>query len=123
MLKDEASWKPWATSDDPENQRMPEDFSDNLTDFQQLCILRCFRVDRVYNGVTNFVIKQMGQKFVMPPVVELKNIHEQSSPKTPIIFLISPGSDPASSLAKLAEDMGFAGNKLKYLSLGQGKNF
>jgi dynein heavy chain len=36
------------------------------------------------------------------------------------VFILSPGSDPLSDVSKLAEAMGFAGTKFKYLALGQG---
>ena len=63
----------------------------------------------------------MGEKYVTPPIVSFENIYEQSSPLTPIVFILSPGSDPASDLTKLAERSGFGTNKLKFLSLGQGQ--
>ena len=63
----------------------------------------------------------MGEKFVTPPVISFEAIFEQSTPFSPIIFILSPGSDPASDLMKLAERSGFSGNKLKFLAMGQGQ--
>ena len=40
---------------------------------------------------------------------------------SPIVFILSPGSDPASDLWKLAERLAFGTNKIKYLSMGQGQ--
>jgi hypothetical protein len=37
------------------------------------------------------------------------------------VFILSPGSDPASDLMKLAERSGFGGNHLKFLAMGQGQ--
>ena len=37
------------------------------------------------------------------------------------MFILSPGSDPASDLLKLAERSGFGTNKVKFLSMGQGQ--
>jgi len=92
-----------------------------LRGFQRLMLLRCFRVDRIYLAVTQFVTRVMGEKYVMPPVISFEAIYEQSTPLSPIVFILSPGSDPASDLMKLAERSGFGANKLKYLSLGQGQ--
>jgi len=39
----------------------------------------------------------------------------------PVVFILSPGSDPTSELMKLAERCGSGGGKFKYLSLGQGQ--
>ena len=63
----------------------------------------------------------MGEKYVTPPVISFESIFEQSTPFSPIVFILSPGSDPASDLTKLAERSGFGGNKLKFLSMGQGQ--
>lgn len=64
---------------------------------------RCFRVDRVIRAVTNFVIKSVGEVYVQPPIISFEAIYEQSHPQSPIVFILSPGSDPASDLMKLAE--------------------
>ena len=96
-------------------------YEEKLSDFQRLLLLRCFRVDRVYLAVTHFVTKKMGDKYVTPPVLSFESIFEQSTPHSPIIFILSPGSDPASDLMKLAERSGFGGNRLKFLAMGQGQ--
>ena len=47
--------------------------------------------------------------------------NSEHSAKNPIVFILSPGSDPASDLMKLAEKTGFGGSKLKFLAMGQGQ--
>ena len=110
----------WFDLDTPELAPLPMSYS-KLRGFQRLMLLRCFRVDRIYLAVTDFVTRVMGEKYVMPPVISFESVFEQSTPITPIVFILSPGSDPASDLMKLAERSGFGTNKLKYLSLGQGQ--
>jgi dynein heavy chain len=114
-------WKAWVTCENPESTAMPSGMMEKLSPFQQLCILRCFRVDRVYNGMTRFVISSLGEKYVTPPVINYQLILDQTTPFTPVIFILSPGADPATDLAKLAETIGFGSNKLKFVSLGQGQ--
>ncbi|KAJ3321068.1 Dynein heavy chain 10, axonemal [Boothiomyces sp. JEL0866] len=121
LKANEQVWKTWAKLDAPETVPLPMDYSERLSLFQQLCLLRCFRIDRVYNAVTNFVIQNVGEKYVMPPVINYKNIFDQSSPTSPVVFILSPGADPQSDLQKLAENLGFGGSRLKFLSLGQGQ--
>jgi hypothetical protein len=66
-------------------------------------------------------METMGEKYVMPPVLDYRTIHRQSSPTTPIVFILSPGADPAFDVFNLGEEMGFKpGAKLKYMALGQG---
>jgi dynein heavy chain len=114
-------WKTWAELDTPETEPIPMGYSEQLTSFQQLCLLRCFRLDRVVNAVTNFIIQNMGEQFVMPPVVNFNSVFDQSTPTSPVVFILSPGADPQSDLQKLAENLNFGVNRLKFLSLGQGQ--
>lgn len=60
-------------------------------------------------------------RYVQPPVISFEAVLEQSTPNSPIVFILSPGSDPASDLMKLAERSGFGGNRLKFLAMGQGQ--
>lgn len=100
---------------------MPGKFS-KLNSFEILIILRLFRPDRIINGVKKFIIEQNrnNSHFVKAPAINYMKIFQQSSEKSPIVFILSPGADPLSDVAALAEDVGFTGNKFKYFSLGQG---
>uniref|UniRef100_A0A8C2U8V4 Dynein axonemal heavy chain 10 n=1 Tax=Coturnix japonica TaxID=93934 RepID=A0A8C2U8V4_COTJA len=114
-------WKNWYDTDALEQLPFPMHYQDSLTSFQKLLLLRCFRVDRVYRAVTDYVSLTMSEKFVQPPVISFEAIFEQSSPNSPVVFILSPGCDPISDLMKLAERSGFGGDKLKFLAMGQGQ--
>ncbi|XP_055020703.1 dynein axonemal heavy chain 10 [Boleophthalmus pectinirostris] len=114
-------WRTWYDLDAPEQATFPGRYQESLSMFQRLLLLRCFRVDRVYRAVTNYVTVTVGERYVQPPVISFDAIYEQSSPFSPIIFILSPGSDPATDLMKLAERSGFGGNKFKFLAMGQGQ--
>ncbi|XP_027269695.1 dynein heavy chain 10, axonemal isoform X2 [Cricetulus griseus] len=114
-------WQDWYDLDSLEQFPFPLDYDKYITAFQKLLILRCFRVDRVYRAVTDYVTLTMGEKYVQPPMISFETIFEQSTPNSPIVFILSPGSDPASDLMKLAERSGFGGNRLKFLAMGQGQ--
>ncbi|XP_006865538.1 PREDICTED: dynein heavy chain 10, axonemal [Chrysochloris asiatica] len=119
--KHQALWQAWYDLDSLEQFPFPLDYDKNISPFQKLLILRCFRVDRVYRAVTDYVTVTMGEKYVQPPMISFEAIFEQSTPNSPIVFILSPGSDPASDLMKLAERSGFGGNRLKFLAMGQGQ--
>ncbi len=78
-------------------------------------------MDRVYRAITNFVTGRMGEQYVTPPVVSLESVYDQSTPFSPIVFILSPGADPAGELGKLADFKGYGGNRFKFLAMGQGQ--
>ena len=118
---DEAAWRTYYEYEKPEVESLPDGLTDKLDLFEQMLVLRCLRVDRVTIAVTNFVIAKMGEKYVQPPVLDYHNIYTQTTSITPVVFVLSPGADPAFDVFKLGEEMGFKpGAKLKYMALGQG---
>ncbi|KAK5620023.1 Dynein heavy chain 10, axonemal [Crenichthys baileyi] len=119
--KNPTDWESWFDLDAPEQAPFPIKYKENLSAFQNLLLLRCFRLDRVFRGVTDYVTVTMGEKYVQPPVISLASVYEQSSPFSPIVFILSPGCDPASDLMKLAEASGFGGSKSRFLAMGQGQ--
>lgn len=111
----------WYDMDTPESEELPCDYTNRLTPFEKLMLIRCFRVDRVYCGIVNYIIEIMGEQYITPPHISFEMIFEQTVPTMPVIFILSVGSDPSSELMKLAERYGCGGGKFRYLSLGQGQ--
>ncbi|TRY94050.1 hypothetical protein DNTS_011956 [Danionella cerebrum] len=119
--KNTEEWKTWYDLDAPEQASFPMKYKDSLTSFQKLLLMRCFRLDRVFRAVGDYVTLTMGEKYVQPPVINFEAIFDQSSPNSPIVFILSPGSEPANDLMKLAKRSGFGTNRLKFLAMGQGQ--
>lgn len=67
---------------------------------------RCIRADKVATGVQSFVVSKMGDRFVKPPVFDLNACFDDSSCATPLVFILSPGSDPMGAVLKAADGMG-----------------
>lgn len=61
-----------------------------------------------------------GPSFADPPQLDLRASFADSTPATPIIFVLSPGTDPLSYLRQLAAERGFT-DKLRPKSLGKGQ--
>lgn len=95
ITADETAWKSYYGREAPESAPLPNGFSSRLGQFEVLMLLRCLRVDRVTVGITNFVMSTLGDKFVSPPVLDYGAIYKQSSETTPVVFVLSPGADPA----------------------------
>lgn len=114
-------WKDWYDLEAPETTDLPMGYNERLTKMQQMLVLRCFRVDRVYNATKLYVMNKMGDRFVQPPALDYARVFKQSYPTTPVVFVLSPGADPQASVEDLAEKKGFT-SRFKFLSLGQGQN-
>ena len=68
----------------------------------------------------SFISDSVGPAYVDPPVFNLEESYKASSCDTPLVWVLSPGSDPMRELIALAEKVGF-GRKLRGISLGQGQ--
>uniref|UniRef100_A0A7S0KGL4 Dynein-1, subspecies f n=1 Tax=Micromonas pusilla TaxID=38833 RepID=A0A7S0KGL4_MICPS len=119
--QNEEEWRAWYDLDAPEQTPFPGGYSESLNVFEQMLLLRCIRVDRVTVAITKYVIEIMGEKYVQPPILNYEKIYSMSSAMTPVVFVLSPGADPAFDVFRLGESMGYKpGAKLKYMALGQG---
>ncbi|KAI4566906.1 hypothetical protein MJG53_015583 [Ovis ammon polii x Ovis aries] len=115
-------WKKLVESEAPEKEVFPKEWK-NKTALQKLCMVRCMRPDRMTYAVKNFVEEKMGSKFVEGRSVEFSKSYEESSPSTPIFFILSPGVDPLKDVEALGKKLGFTidNGKLHNVSLGQGQ--
>uniref|UniRef100_G3PFM0 Dynein, axonemal, heavy chain 2 n=1 Tax=Gasterosteus aculeatus TaxID=69293 RepID=G3PFM0_GASAC len=118
--KDHAKWNLWFTSAEPEKAKLPDNWDFNCNEFQKMLIVRSLRQDRVSLCVTSFIVNNLGQHFVEPPVLDMKAVVEESTCRTPLIFILSPGVDPTGALLQLAEASGMS-KHFHALSLGQGQ--
>ena len=91
-----------------------------LDSFRRIIVLKCLRPDKVTNGMQDFVAENTGQRFIEPQTADLHQVFKDSSPSTPLIFVLSVGTDPAVDLLKFADEMKFS-KKLNSISLGQGQ--
>jgi len=117
QLKD--IWKIYYDSNEPQKHPPPEPWT-RLDEFHKMMILRCLRPDKITPAAVNFIVNNLGVKFTEPPPFDLPNTFADSTATSPLIFVLSPGSDPMVALLKFADDQGF-GSKMTSLSLGQGQ--
>ena len=85
-----------------------------------MCVLRTLRPDRISVAITDYVIQYLDEGFVKPPPFDLEDCFKDAIVTTPLIFILSSGSDPTKDYLALAAAKGFA-KKSKMLSLGQGQ--
>ena len=101
---------------------LPSKWNKRLSQLQKLCLLRCFRMDAMTPAIQQFVSNCIGEFFVRPPPFDLEGPFKDSNSVTPIIFILSSGSDPMNELLKLAKKHDMSGkDKMFSISLGQGQ--
>eukprot|EP00916_Digyalum_oweni_P009684 GHVL01016321.1.p1 GENE.GHVL01016321.1~~GHVL01016321.1.p1 ORF type:complete len:1870 (+),score=456.95 GHVL01016321.1:3343-8952(+) len=102
------SWKIWFDENDPESVPIPE-FEErivgerDLGSFMKFCLVRCMREDRSVVSSGQFVDSEMGKIYTDPVTDRIEDIWAESTGRTPILFLLSPGADPTGSIDDLAK--------------------
>ncbi|XP_065071378.1 dynein axonemal heavy chain 6-like isoform X2 [Rhopilema esculentum] len=111
-----------STGDANSNKKASTGWSPNqLTNFQQLILIKIFRSECLLASVREYVVSEMGAKFVTPAGFDLQEFFEDSNCRTPLIFILSPGSDPTSELLRFAKDVRGSTLHLDMISLGRGQ--
>jgi dynein heavy chain, axonemal len=83
-----------------------------------VCLVRSIREDRTLVSSGNFILNVLGKEFTTPLSYPIDKIWEGSSNLEPILYLLSLGSDPTSSIEDLAKKK--KKYPLKAVSMGEG---
>ncbi|EPQ11489.1 Dynein heavy chain 11, axonemal [Myotis brandtii] len=115
-------WRKWVESECPEKEKLPQEWKKKSL-IQKLIILRAMRPDRMTYALRNFVEEKLGAKYVERTRLDLVKALEESSPATPVFFILSPGVDALKDLEVLGNRLGFTMDSGKFhnVSLGQGQ--
>ncbi|CAB1101954.1 unnamed protein product [Ectocarpus sp. CCAP 1310/34] len=105
---------------EPQTLPLPGEWEGKLNPLQRLCMLRCVRADKMPDAILSYVMNSLGKDFVEPPPFDLESCFQDSTVLTPLIFVLSKGSDPTKVFYQFAAQMRFD-KKVKGLSLGQGQ--
>jgi dynein heavy chain len=115
-----AKFKPLYDVVEADKEPLPGDWEGKLTPLQKLCWIRAFRLDNLKNAIINFIAEQIGQKFVEPPTFDIAKSFADSVNTTPLIFILSPGTDPVADVIVFAEKLSMH-KRFESISLGQGQ--
>uniref|UniRef100_A0A4W3JLA8 Dynein axonemal heavy chain 6 n=1 Tax=Callorhinchus milii TaxID=7868 RepID=A0A4W3JLA8_CALMI len=91
-----------------------------LSEFQKLILTKSFMEEKVVFAITDFVIEKLGMEFVENPPVDLATLYQDMSPSTPLIFILSTGSDPMGAFQRFAKERDYL-SRVQSISLGQGQ--
>jgi len=123
MQSDSDDWLKWFDNEQPENAKLPGDYEKQLNDFERLALLRALRPDRVTTALSRYVGKMMGQEYVLQQPFDMPATYVETSPTTPVFFVLFPGVDPTPWVENLGATMGISAEtgKFKNISMGQGQ--
>ena len=114
-------WLGYFDSTHPHTHHMPDGWDTRLNLLQKMCVLRCLRPDKIVEAVQLYVIDLMDDRFVKPPPFSLAECFTASNPASPLIFVLSKGSDPTKIFNEFATQAKMT-KKTRQLSLGQGQD-
>ncbi|CAM6076097.1 unnamed protein product [Sphagnum tenellum] len=118
FTEDASSWSHFYASQEPYYEDLPAEWAEKLSNFQMLLVVRVLRPDKLVGAVSGFLLDAMGQRYVEPPGFDLTSAYGDSDALTPLIFILSAGSDPMAALLKFSEE---GKHVVNTISLGQGQ--
>ena len=116
--EDQDSWREWYRSESPETHDLPVSCGTDISEVQRLCIIRALRFDRFTNCTKFLVKKHLGEEFISSHPFDLLQAYKRSTPKTPLLIILSPGVDPVSQVVQVADAYS---KNLVQVALGQGQ--
>lgn len=88
-----SKWKILYDSGKPHEDQLPDQWR-TLVGLDRMVVIRCFRPDKLVPAVQDFIVQNMGQAYIEPPSFDLAGSYKDSNCCSPLIFVLSPGSDP-----------------------------
>merc|ERR1712136_562479 len=92
---------------------------ERLTMFQKLLLVKVFHEEKVVATITDFVQGIIGRQFVENPPISMASLYEDINNVTPLVFVLSSGSDPMGAFLRFAKEREML-EKFEAISLGQG---
>ncbi|XP_059155726.1 dynein axonemal heavy chain 6-like isoform X2 [Physella acuta] len=110
----------------PDDNLMPSETKVNghwnkrLNSFQKLMFVKAFKEEMTTFAVNKYVSLSLGQQFVESPAVNLTDLYENMNNITPLVFVLSTGSDPMGAFLRFAKEKEYT-ERIQSISLGQGQ--
>ena len=96
---------------------LPLDLETKSTNFQKLLIVKALRSDKLIDMIEWYVEVSLGKEFTEKAGFDIQKSFSFSNTQTPLLFVLSTGSDPTNDLKMFSEHMN---KKVEYVSMGKG---
>uniref|UniRef100_H2YVP9 AAA+ ATPase domain-containing protein n=1 Tax=Ciona savignyi TaxID=51511 RepID=H2YVP9_CIOSA len=129
MVKATSQWELFHSHPQPyELMATKQNLDDNadfdwtkISSFGRLILIKLLRPECLLPSVRSFVRYEMGETFVTSKSLDLVEIYKQSVSNMPLIFVLSPGTDPSAQLLKYAKETRGSTLHVDMVSLGRGQ--
>ncbi|CDJ31531.1 LOW QUALITY PROTEIN: uncharacterized protein EMH_0009380 [Eimeria mitis] len=121
VADERGEWRNVIESGEQLPPKLPQIGGVDLGGFASLVAVKAIRGSELHSGCRAYVESVLGTRFTCPPQLELSKALDESTPLTPLIFILSPGSDPIGSIKLLSARVSLPEDQLHFLSLGQGQ--
>jgi dynein heavy chain len=95
-------------------------WNNKLTSFEKLMLISVLKPEELMMAISSYINEILGRDFIENKTTTLSQVYDDMQPSIPLIFILSSGSDPLTSLQKFANEKEFS-EKLHCISLGQGQ--
>ncbi|KAF8823129.1 dynein heavy chain family protein [Cardiosporidium cionae] len=113
-------WREIFYCENPENTNWPSGLNKKLTYLEKCLVLLALRPDAVISCVKEMIQDISGGDFLQFPPYDLDECYRNATSLTPLIFVLSTGMDPLTSLLEFSKTKNMQ-KKMHVISLGQGQ--
>ncbi|XP_033755107.1 LOW QUALITY PROTEIN: dynein heavy chain 5, axonemal-like [Pecten maximus] len=118
VTRNEKQWRHWFDKDAPEEEIIPDGYNNTLDVFRRLLLVRSWCPDRTMAQARKYIADTLGDKYAEGVILDLEKMWMESTSRTPLVCLLSMGSDPTTLIEALAKK-----HKIEChaISMGQGQ--
>ena len=117
-LEDGGKWSDWMRSPNAE-ACVPSGAPHGASVFAELLLVQAMRPDRLASAMSAFVCGELGVESIAPAPLSMHRVCEEASASSPVLFIVTPGSDPSQELEEHAASRGEG--RYHQLAMGQGQ--
>jgi len=117
MTRSPEEWLQWYDIEAPEEMPVPE-YHGRMSNFQSLLLVRSLREDRMLLASRAYIEEVLGAGALDFQPLVIEEVWGESKPQVPLIFLLSPGSNPNAAITQMAKRKKLI---VDAISMGQGQ--
>lgn len=99
----EKEWRCWYESEKPEREEIPCNYNITLDVFRKLLLVRSWSPDRTISQAKKYIDESLGSEYSEMLILDLEATWSESEPRTPLICILSIGSDPTTQILDLSK--------------------